>query len=579
MTIQSTTNPMSTSLDSHQARLAALYEVSTRLAETLDLQKLLDSVMDAIIELTNAERGFIMLIDEPGGNLEVAAARNFEKSTITGLSSEISQTVVERAVATGETILTSNAQEDTRFADFQSVVGYQLRSIMCVPLRARGRIIGAAYVDNRFMSSVFGQQDLELLVTFINQASLAIDNARLFTQTDQALERRVEELSVFQQIDHQLNRQLDLNRVLSLALDWAVNLTNATSGSLGLIETTATTSPALKILAEKRDLIGDTHPTDPAHPIVNQVIATGKAASSRYQTAFQGAPITQLIVPIKREGNVIGLILLSSPLARAFPTEDTAFVERLADRASVAIENSRLYEEVQNAKQAQSDFVAVVTHELRAPMTVIRGYTDLLRQGAVGELTTQQADLLGIVGSNVERMSLLVQDLADLNRIEMGQLQLTLTEFDISQVIRDVSMSLIDTVKTKGQRLSKKVPKNVPLVYADRKRTEQILTNLVTNAHKYSGQGAQIGMRVRVGKKQIEIDVIDNGIGIGEEDLERLFTQFFRAESDSVQEESGWGLGLTIVKMLVEAQGGTIRVESILNKGSVFTFSIPISTG
>lgn len=281
---------MSSSLDSHQARLAALYDVSTRLAETLDLQKLLNSVMDAIIELTNAERGFIMLIEEPSGNLDIATARNFEKSTITGLSAEISQTVVERAVATGETILTSNAQEDTRFADFQSVVGYQLRSIMCVPLRARGRIIGAAYVDNRFMSSVFGQQDLELLVTFINQASLAIDNARLFTQTDQALERRVEELSVFQQIDHQLNRQLDLSRVLSLALDWAVRLTNATAGSLGLVNSSEDTLPTLKILAEKHDIIGDGNPIDPAHPIVNQVIATGQAASSRYQTAFQGAP-------------------------------------------------------------------------------------------------------------------------------------------------------------------------------------------------------------------------------------------------------------------------------------------------
>lgn len=269
--------------------------------------------------------------------------------------------------------------------------------------------------------------------------------------------------------------------------------------------------------------------------------------------------------------------MLSSPLARAFPIEDTAFVERLADRASVAIENSRLYEEVHHAKKAQSDFVAVVTHELRAPMTVIRGYTDLLRQGALGELSPQQADLLGIVGSNVERMGLLVQDLADLNRIEMGQLQLTLSEFDITHVIRNVSKSLIDTVKSKGQRLSTKIPANMPLVHADQTRTEQILTNLITNAHKYSGSGAQIGVRVRLTRENVEVDVIDNGIGISEENLARLFTQFFRAEDDLVQEESGWGLGLTIVKMLVEAQGGTIRVESIVNKGSIFTFSVPLA--
>ena len=565
---------MPSSTTAQQARLAALYEVSSRLAETLDLSILLDTVMDATIELTNAERGFIMLLDERTGDLETMAARNFEKSTIETMAAEISHSVVERSVATGEAVLTSNAQEDNRFADYQSVIGYQLRSIMCAPLRGRGRIIGAAYVDNRFLSSVFSQEDLELLVTFANQAALAIDNAQLFTQTDQALARRVEELSVFQQIDHQLNRQLDLKRVLELALDWAIRLTNATSGAIGLIEDMRSSLPLLNILTEHGE---DATKIDTHHPILMQVIGTGNSATSRHESAEPNAPITQLIVPIKKEGAATGLILLKSPFVNAFSQEDVQFVERLADRAAVAIENSSLYEEVQAAKQAQSDFIAVVTHELRAPMTAILGYTDLVVKGAAGSLNDEQTELLGIVASNVDRMKLLVHDLSDLNRIEMGQLNLSLATCDIRAIIREVVMSLTDSLNSKGQRVTQVVPDDIPTIYADRTRTVQVLTNLVTNAHKYTGTDGTIGIRARIEDSTVAIDVIDNGIGISEEDQEKLFTQFFRAERNLVREQVGWGLGLSIVKMLVEAQGGTIRFRSQLNKGSIFTFTIPIA--
>ncbi len=224
-----------TKLKDEQARLEALYEVSSQLGTSLDLSEVLNQVMDAIIQLTGAERGFLMLYDEDS-KLRTEAARNVDQETIEGQTMQISRTVLERAATTGNGILTNNAQEDERFSAQESVIGFQLRSIMCVPLRARGRVMGAVYVDNKLFSGVFEADDLELLATFANQAAIAIDNARLFTQTDQALARRVEELSIFQRIDQQLNQSLDLNAVLSSALGWAMRLTTADAGSIGLLQ-------------------------------------------------------------------------------------------------------------------------------------------------------------------------------------------------------------------------------------------------------------------------------------------------------------------------------------------------------
>ena len=556
-----------------QARLAALHQLSSRLVETLELRKLLNDVIDAIIALTHAERGLIMLFDDRTGELSVAVARQSDKNLSVDFSAEISNSIIERSVARGEPILTSNALEDERFAENQSVVGYQLRSIMCCPLRARGQIIGTAYVDNRFMSSVFSQQDLELLAIFANQAALAIDNARLFTQTDQALRRRVEELGIFQKIDRQLNQSLDLERILGLALGWAVQLTQAKSGALGLLENNASKQPKLNILTQKG--WRSDSPVSPSHPILAQVLMTGESSTSRTETAE--GPKTQLAVAIKKQGLVTGLIVLESPDRQAFPKEDIAFVERLADRAAVAIENARLYEAVRQSKQKQTDFIAVVTHELRSPMTAIMGYTDLVLTGAMGELNPDQENLLERVLNNAKRMRLLVNDLADLNRIEMGQLKLKLTHCNVVGLIDEVIENQQESVQGKGQTLTKMISASLPLVLADRVRTVQILTNLVNNAHKYTPRGGRIGVRARLVQNFVEIDVIDNGIGISKEDRKKLFKQFFRAENEMVREQVGWGLGLSIVKMLVEAQGGTIRCYSEEGKGTIFTFSLPLT--
>jgi signal transduction histidine kinase len=586
---------------SQQERLAALYALSSRLGTTLELPLLLDQVMDAIIQLTGAERGFLVLVGEDDGALETVAARNLEQETIGGGEAQISRSIVERVIESGEPLLSDNAQDDERFAERKSVIGLRLRSIMCAPLRVRGRIIGAAFVDNRLQSGVFLPEDLQLLSAFANQAAIAIENARLFQQTDQALARRVEELTLFQRIDQQLNRSLDLAEVLDLALAWAVTITGADGGSIGLLQDAAADdaaagaatnatggdaggAAALRLLAFR----GANESMPPreiplSHPVLEAVSRERGSVLTRNVTAalaIDGSPAaTQLAVPIRRVGGDTGLITLESRFENAFGQEDITFIERLADRAAVAIENARLYQELHQANQAKSDFISLVTHELRIPMTSIRGYTDLLLGEIAGPLGGSQKEFVNTIRRNLDRMVVLVRDLSDINRIESGRMKFEFSEFDLNELVEEIARDFREAIEARQQTLTL-APSPSPLViHADRTRIAQAVTNLVSNANKYTPERGTIHLRMQRKESVAEVAVIDDGIGIAAEDQARLFSQFFRSEDEEVRAQSGWGLGLSIVKKLVEAQGGQVTFSSTLGEGSTFTVTIPLVEG
>ncbi len=578
-------------IERQEARLAALYEVSSQLGKTLDLGEVLNQVMDSIIQLTGAERGFLMMYNAENGTLQTRAARNFDQETIESDAINISHTVIERAINIGEGILSSNAQEDKRFSGRESVVGYQLRSIMCAPLRVRGQTLGAVYVDNRLFSGVFDKDDLGLLVTFANQAAIAIENARLFTQTDQALARRVEELSLFQRIDQQLNRSLELNQVLSLSLNWAIALTNAAGGSIGLFEEVTSDDAEADELEGKQILRlmvfrGEEEHSEARlvsldHPIVRQILKEGHSILSRdvsESESVDGTPASvQLAVPIQQDGVITGLITLETQHNIEINREDIAFVERLSDRAAVAIKNAQLYEAIHAANKAKSDFISLVAHELRVPMTSIKGYTDLMNAGLAGPLSDQQKQFLEVIRRNLTRMTSLISDLSDINHIESGRMKFDLKPFDLREAVADVADSLRERIHTRKQTLHIEIEDELPLIYADSTRIAQVMSNLMSNAHKYTPEGGEIVVRARPNGRSAIVSVQDNGVGISEEDQEKLFTQFFRAEDKAVREQPGWGLGLSIVRRMVEAQGGEISFESESGVGSTFTFTIPLA--
>jgi signal transduction histidine kinase len=548
-------------------RLAALYQVSQALGSSLHLDEVLNQVMDAVIQLTGAERGFLILVDPQTGDLRSQAARNLEGKSLGREEMQVSRTVIQEVVRSGAGVVTTNAQADARFSQQQSVLMYALRSILCVPLRLRGQVTGAIYVDNKIKTGLFGESDRELLEAFAAQAAVAIENARLYTQTDAALTARVAELETLQRIDRQLNTGLDLDRVLDLTLEWAVRGTQAESAWIAMQSEDRRAMIVVAGEGKGASLNVDSPDIEPAIRRGLPVVRRGEGEKRP----------PRVVVPVRREEKTVALIGVLRR-GQSFTPEAEAFLLRLAEHAALALENTRLYRAVHQANLAKSQFVSFVSHELKSPMTSIRGYADLIQQGTVGSVTEQQKEFLTTIVDNVDQMAALVSDLSDISRIETGQLRLQQAEVPLARYIRETATGMRPQMEAKSIKLDLEVPADLPPVWADRTRLVQILTNLLSNAVKYTPAGGKVSVRARVEDEKATVRVVDTGIGMSVEDQAKLFTQFFRSDDPAVRDQPGWGLGLNVTKRLVEIQGGQIGVTSERGKGSTFWFSLPLAS-
>lgn len=207
---------------------------------------------------------------------------------------------------------------------------------------------------------------------------------------------------------------------------------------------------------------------------------------------------SQMVFPLRRKDQVIGVLLLESRSEDPWEQDAHPFLSRLSDHAAIAIANAQLFAQVQAANLAKSEFVSFVSHELKTPMTSIRGYTDLLLGGAMGEVSAGQEEFLQTIRSNVERMGTLVSDLADISRIEAGRLHLEIDAVDFTEVLDEVMRSQRHSLEAKKQQLEIQVPDGLPAVRGDELRLVQILVNLVSNANKYTPEGGNILIRAEL---------------------------------------------------------------------------------
>lgn len=261
------------------------------------------------------------------------------------------------------------------------------------------------------------------------------------------------------------------------------------------------------------------------------------------------------------------LELYSSPVRSA----DGEYLGRLYSYRDVTRER-----EIDRMK---TEFVSLVSHELRTPLTSIKGYVDLLLDGDVGEVTEEQAEFLQTVKSNADRLVGLINDLLDVSRIESGKVELHRAPVDLVRLVRSASEALSPQISEKRQELSLDLDVDVLPVLADADRVIQIVTNLVSNAHKYTPAAGRITVRLRSEPGAVRIEIQDDGIGLAPEEQAQLFTKFFRANNRTTQEVGGTGLGLTITRSLVEMHGGEISVTSAPGEGSTFAFTLPTTTG
>ena len=228
------------------------------------------------------------------------------------------------------------------------------------------------------------------------------------------------------------------------------------------------------------------------------------------------------------------------------------------------------------ANKSKTEFVSVVSHELKLPMTSIKGYSDLMLSGATGQLNENQTSFLTTIRNNVNRMATLVSDLADISRIESGNIRLEPRSVPVWDVIDEVVTLTKTQITQKNQTLTVDIPTELPKSWCDRNRLAQILTNLISNANKYTPEGGEILVQALCDTDMIQIKVQDNGHGMTPEDQQSLFSKFFRSADDKVREAPGTGLGLSITKNLIELQGGKIWFESEFRKGTSFYFTVPI---
>jgi PAS domain S-box-containing protein len=287
------------------------------------------------------------------------------------------------------------------------------------------------------------------------------------------------------------------------------------------------------------------------------------------------------IAPLRgRSGELTGrLVMLHDVTARK---RDAELLRQLYDeQRQLSAQLLSAKESAEAANLAKSDFISFVSHELRTPMTAIKGYVDLMRLGAAGPVNELQESFLGTIRMNVDLMAALVSDIADTARIEAGRLKLEYGSVPAGELIEKVVQSARGQIESKAQTLSVRAPADLPPAWADRTRLTQILTNLVSNANKYTPNDGQITILAETVAEQdremLHIAVQDTGMGISEDDQPKIFQLFFRATDDVTRSIPGTGLGLAITRSLVELQGGRIWFESQVGQGTTFHFTIPVA--
>jgi signal transduction histidine kinase len=281
-----------------------------------------------------------------------------------------------------------------------------------------------------------------------------------------------------------------------------------------------------------------------------------------------------LIVPLTSNEIVIGTVTVLNHDG-GFTAEDQDVMKMLASQATIAIDNAKLYERTKELDRLKSEFVAVVSHEVRTPLTSIKGSLELLSDNRFMQLPPPQKELLGICQANTERLITLINDILDFSKLEASKLPMTMERVEIGAVLSEAVENIRNLAAMRKVEIDLRVDKTAGLVDADSMRVGQVVTNLVGNAIKFSPEGAHVEVFASGDESMVTVSVKDYGRGIAPRDMNRLFQRFAQLDSSTTRKAGGTGLGLVISKGIVEQHGGKIWVESALDQGSTFSFSIP----
>jgi signal transduction histidine kinase/putative methionine-R-sulfoxide reductase with GAF domain len=604
----------------HAAEVSALREQQTATADVLrsiatsstDSSVVLDVILQSAMDLTQGKWAVIWILQDDA--LCYRAVAGFPDS----IRPEIGRrnpldrrTTAVAAFLERRTIHIVDRSAPAVAAEFPGNMNHEATSAIYVPLVHKQDAIGVLAIL-RAVVEPFSEAEIALLETFADQAVIAIENARLFSELErrnrdlnEALEQQTATAEVLRVI---ASSPADLERVLTAICETAVRLCDASHVSIQqprerdgrLVPRAMFGTYAEHAHAEYgSDFFQTMRGSE-----VSRSSAIGlafleqrtihiedlaEAVESEYPESRWGqqrwGTRTQLIVPLLRRGEPIGLFVVFRFEVLPFTEQQIALLESFADQAVIAIENARLFAALQEANHRleeasrhKSQFLANMSHELRTPLNAIIGYSEMLQEEAEDlDAEAFLPDLQRINGAGKHLLGL-INDILDLSKIEAGRMDLFLESFDVRHLVRDVESIVQPLVEKNGNALVITCPDEIGEMRADQTKVRQALFNLMSNASKFTDHGT-ISLAVQRQSRWITFAVSDTGIGMTEEQLGRLFEAFSQAEASTRSRYGGTGLGLAISRHFCRLMGGDLRVESTYGQGSTFTVRLPVMVG
>jgi signal transduction histidine kinase len=572
-----------------QTATSKVLEVISRSA--FDLQAVFETVVESSVRLCGADRAFIFRFD--GELLRMTAALNnasqewreylAQHPTRPGRDSAAGRAALER-----RTVHIPDVQVDQEYT-FGAKNVEKVRTVLAVPILKGEDLLGVVVIYHLEVRP-FTEKQIALIETFADQAAIAIDNVRLLDELRQSLEQQTATADMLKLISRST---FDLKSVLDTLVESAARLCAADITTIsrekdGHYHVVAAYGfpPGLQdyyetmpIESGRGSLFGRILFERKPVQIVD-VLADPEYAMRELQkrAGFR----TVLGVPLLRDGVPIGLLSVNRTTVRPFTDKQIEIVTAFADQAAIAIENVRLFDEIQDksrqleeASQHKSQFLANMSHELRTPLNAILGYTELMADGAYGEPSEKMLGILKRLEANGKHLLGLINDVLDLSKIEAGQLMLELSDYCIQDIAQTVRSTLEPLASDKKLGFKVEVAPQLPPGHGDGRRLTQVLINLVGNAIKFTDAG-EVAIKAEANNGSFHVSVRDTGPGISSADQARLFQEFQQADNAITKKKGGTGLGLAISKRIIEMHGGRIWVESQPGQGSTFTFTLPV---
>ncbi len=497
-----------------------------------------------------------------------------------------------RAVATGAPAQIPDVMADPDYAQKDAATRAGFRSNLAVPMLRDGEVVGSIVVCREQVGE-FPLRQVGLLQTFADQAVIAIENVRLFNETKEALEQQTAIAEILRVIS---SSPTDTQPIFVAIVKACQRLFDGRAVAFSVprddhIETVAFADDGTR--GEREGGFLQPWPLDRqsaagACMLDSRIVhVTDTAMAVREFPRMQHLAIalgyrSGLFVPLVKDAKAIGMIGILRAVVGPFREQEIALARTFADQAVIAIENVRLFNEIQDkgrqleiANQHKSEFLANMSHELRTPLNAIIGFSEVLLERMFGELNEKQDDYLKDIFSSGRHLLSLINDILDLSKIEAGRMELDLGDFDAAQAISNAMTLVRERAQTHGIGLTLQVDDAVGEIRADERKFKQILLNLLSNAVKFTPDGGAVAVRAAIIGDTMRVSVQDTGVGISAEDQLVVFDEFKQVGRHYTNKHEGTGLGLSLTRRFVALHGGSLSLESEPGVGSTFTFTIP----